>query len=174
MRKCARNETSCRCSGSENQRTSSGFCDGRSDLRSKTGVDTDRGDANQSADAAIPDHLFLGVVLGCLARPAGQDRIPPIRARRCPALGGLRVAGGRRTLGLVACLGSERDGEDTLEWRQRRRVPVGRALRIRALNELHHALRLRLVISAGDACSSGGPGLACRDPEGMPAGHLTG
>ena len=41
-----------------------------------------------------------------------------------------------------------RDGEDSLEWRQRRRVPVGQALRIQALTEVCHALRLRLVITA--------------------------
>lgn len=40
------------------------------------------------------------------------------------------------------------DGEDSLEWRQRRTVPVGQPLRIRALTDVRHALRLRLVISA--------------------------
>jgi len=43
---------------------------------------------------------------------------------------------------------TQRDGEDTLEWRQRRPVPVGQALRIQAVSEVQHALRLRLVISA--------------------------
>lgn len=41
-----------------------------------------------------------------------------------------------------------RDGEDSLEWRQRRRVPVGQALKIQALTEVRSALRLRLTISA--------------------------
>lgn len=40
------------------------------------------------------------------------------------------------------------EGEDTLEWRQRRRVPLGQALRIQALTEVQHAMRLRLVIEA--------------------------
>lgn len=48
----------------------------------------------------------------------------------------------------VRRLPTVRDGEDSLEWRQRRRVPVGEALRIQALTEVRHALRLRLVISA--------------------------
>ncbi len=39
-------------------------------------------------------------------------------------------------------------GEDSLEWRQRRRVPVGEALRIQAQTEVQHALRMRLRISA--------------------------
>ncbi len=39
-------------------------------------------------------------------------------------------------------------GDDSLEWRQRRRVPVGEALRIQALTEVQHALRMRLRISA--------------------------
>lgn len=39
-------------------------------------------------------------------------------------------------------------GEDSLEWRQRRSVPVGEPLRIQALTEVRHALRLRLVITA--------------------------
>lgn len=39
-------------------------------------------------------------------------------------------------------------GDDTLEWRQRRRVPVGEALRIQALTEVRHALRLRLTLAA--------------------------
>lgn len=41
-----------------------------------------------------------------------------------------------------------RDGEDSLEWRQRRTVPVGQPLRIQALTAARHALRLRLVVSA--------------------------
>ena len=41
-----------------------------------------------------------------------------------------------------------RDGEDSLEWRQRRRVPVGQPLRIQALTDVRHALRLRLLLSA--------------------------
>jgi hypothetical protein len=41
-----------------------------------------------------------------------------------------------------------RDGEDGLEWRQRRTVPVGQPLRIQALTDVRQALRLRLVISA--------------------------
>jgi hypothetical protein len=45
-------------------------------------------------------------------------------------------------------LKTQRDGEDTLEWRQRRSVPVGEALRIQALTEVQHALRLRLVVTA--------------------------
>ena len=45
-------------------------------------------------------------------------------------------------------LPTQRDGEDSLEWRQRLRVPVGQALRIQALTEVQHALRLRLVVSA--------------------------
>lgn len=45
---------------------------------------------------------------------------------------------------------TQRDGEDSLEWRQRRRVPVGQALRVQALTEVQHALRLRLVISAAE------------------------
>jgi len=40
------------------------------------------------------------------------------------------------------------DGEDSLEWRQRRSVPVGQPLRIQALTDVQHALRLRLTISA--------------------------
>lgn len=40
------------------------------------------------------------------------------------------------------------DGDDSLEWRQRRTVPVGEALRIQALTEVRHALRRRLLISA--------------------------
>jgi hypothetical protein len=47
-------------------------------------------------------------------------------------------------------LPTARGGEDTLEWRQRRRVPVGQALKIQALTEVQHALRLRLVISAAE------------------------
>jgi len=43
---------------------------------------------------------------------------------------------------------TSRDGEDSLEWRQRRRVPLGQPLRIQALTEVRHALRLRLVVSA--------------------------
>lgn len=39
-------------------------------------------------------------------------------------------------------------GEDTLEWRQRRQVPAGQALRIQAQSEVSGASRLRLVISA--------------------------
>lgn len=39
-------------------------------------------------------------------------------------------------------------GPDTLEWRQRRRVPVGESLRIQAQTTVQHALRLRLTISA--------------------------
>ena len=45
-------------------------------------------------------------------------------------------------------LKTQREGEDSLEWRQRRSVPVGQALRIQALSEVQQALRLRLVISA--------------------------
>jgi hypothetical protein len=45
-------------------------------------------------------------------------------------------------------LPTQREGEDSLEWRQRRSVPVGQALRIQALSEVQHALRLRLVVSA--------------------------
>ncbi len=45
-------------------------------------------------------------------------------------------------------LSTARAGEDTLDWRQRRRVPVGEALRIQALTDVQHALRLRLVVSA--------------------------
>jgi hypothetical protein len=45
-------------------------------------------------------------------------------------------------------LPTSRDGEDSLEWRQRRRVPVGEPLRVQALTEVQHALRLRLSISA--------------------------
>lgn len=41
-----------------------------------------------------------------------------------------------------------RDGEDSLEWRQRRSVPVGQPLRIQALGDVQQALRLRLVVSA--------------------------
>ena len=41
-----------------------------------------------------------------------------------------------------------RDGEDSLEWRQRRSVPVGQPLRIQALADVQQALRLRLVVSA--------------------------
>ncbi|MFO1328174.1 MAG: hypothetical protein U1F56_12515 [Rubrivivax sp.] len=42
-------------------------------------------------------------------------------------------------------------GEDSLEWRQRRRVPVGQPLRIQALTEVQHALRLRLTVQAVEA-----------------------
>ena len=45
-------------------------------------------------------------------------------------------------------LPTSRDGEDSLEWRQRRRVPVGQPLCVQALTEVQHALRLRLSISA--------------------------
>ena len=45
-------------------------------------------------------------------------------------------------------LSTQREGEDSLEWRQRRRVPVGEALRIQALTDVQHAMRLRLVVSA--------------------------
>ena len=45
-------------------------------------------------------------------------------------------------------LKTQRDGEDGLEWRQRRSVPVGEALRIQALTEVQHAMRLRLVVTA--------------------------
>jgi hypothetical protein len=45
-------------------------------------------------------------------------------------------------------LPTARGGEDSLEWRARRRVPVGEGLRIQASTEVQHALRLRLVISA--------------------------
>lgn len=45
-------------------------------------------------------------------------------------------------------IATAREGEDSLEWRQRRRVPVGEPLRIQALTEVQHALRLRLVVSA--------------------------
>jgi hypothetical protein len=40
-----------------------------------------------------------------------------------------------------------RDGEDSLEWRQRRSVPVGQPLRIQALGDVQQALRMRLVVS---------------------------
>lgn len=40
------------------------------------------------------------------------------------------------------------DGEDSLEWRQRRVVPVGQPLRIQALTDVRSAQRLRLVLSA--------------------------
>lgn len=43
-----------------------------------------------------------------------------------------------------------RDGSDSLEWRQRRTVPVGQPLRIQALTEVQHALRLRLTIEASE------------------------
>lgn len=39
-------------------------------------------------------------------------------------------------------------GDDTLEWRQRRKVPVGQPLRIHALTEVHHTMRRRLTIEA--------------------------
>lgn len=45
-------------------------------------------------------------------------------------------------------LPTAREGEDGLEWRQRRTVPVGQPLRIQAQTEVRHALRLRLVVSA--------------------------
>jgi len=45
-------------------------------------------------------------------------------------------------------IATARDGEDSLEWRQRRRVPVGQPLRIQALTEVRSALRLRLLVSA--------------------------
>ena len=45
-------------------------------------------------------------------------------------------------------LPTQPDGEDTLEWHQRRTVPVGQPLRIQALTELKRALRLRLLVSA--------------------------
>jgi hypothetical protein len=45
-------------------------------------------------------------------------------------------------------VGTLRDGEDSLEWRQRRGVPIGQPLRIQALTEVRQALRLRLVVSA--------------------------
>jgi hypothetical protein len=45
-------------------------------------------------------------------------------------------------------LPTQRGVEDGLEWRQQRRVPVGEALRIQALTDVQHALRLRLVVSA--------------------------
>lgn len=45
-------------------------------------------------------------------------------------------------------LKTQREGEDSLEWRQRRSVPVGEALRIQAMTEVQHAMRLRLVVSA--------------------------
>lgn len=45
-------------------------------------------------------------------------------------------------------LATSRDGEDSLEWRQRRLVPVGQPLRIQALTDVKQALRLRLVVSA--------------------------
>jgi len=41
-----------------------------------------------------------------------------------------------------------REGDDSLEWRQRRTVPAGQPLRIQAVTEVQHTLRRRLVISA--------------------------
>lgn len=45
-------------------------------------------------------------------------------------------------------LPTQPEGEDSLEWHQRRIVPVGQPLRIQALTEVRRALRLRLVVSA--------------------------
>lgn len=43
---------------------------------------------------------------------------------------------------------TERGGNDSLEWRQRRRVPTGESLRLQALTEVRQGLRLRLLLSA--------------------------
>ena len=39
-------------------------------------------------------------------------------------------------------------GDDSLEWRQRRTVPVGQSLRVQALTEVQHTMRRRLTIEA--------------------------